>query len=281
MSTLSRRAMSRAWGLARTLKPMMMAPEARASVTSDSLMPPTAACRMRAPTSSVRIFCSEETIASSEPWTSVLMTTDSSLDSPAAMRLNCCSSVPRPGPDCWARSRLLRILAQLARPRLVLDHREIVAGQRGVLQTQNLDRARGTRPLALLAVIVDQGAHAAPGGAGDEDVADPDRAALDEQGRDHAAAAIELGLDHRAAAGPVGIGLEVQDFGLQQQGFLEAFEALARLGRDLDVEHVAAELFDHQPVLEQILAHPVGIGAGLVHLVDGDDDRHLRLAGRD
>ena len=56
-------------------------------------------------------------------------------------------------------------------------------------------------------------------------------------------------------------------------------EALARLGRDLDIEHLAAELFDHQPMLEQILADPVRIGARLVHLVDGDDDRHLRLAG--
>src|SRR5215472_344988 len=152
MSILSRRASSRACGLARTLKPMIMPPDARASVTSDSLMPPTAACRMRAPTSSVFIFSSEATIASSEPWTSVLMTTASSFDSPAAMRLNCCSSVPRAGAG------------------LVLHHREAVAGERGILQAQHLDRGGGTGELDLLAMIVDERAYATPGGAGHEDI---------------------------------------------------------------------------------------------------------------
>ena len=57
--------------------------------------------------------------------------------------------------------------------------------------------------LHLLAVVVDQGADAAPLGAGDDDVADLERAALDEHGRDRAAAAVELGLDHDAFGRPV------------------------------------------------------------------------------
>ena len=69
------------------------------------------------------------------------------------------------------------------------------------------------------------------------------RAVLDQQGGDHAAAAIELGLDHRAAARTIGIGLEVEDFGLQQQGLFQPVEAGLGLGRDFDVEHVAAQLF--------------------------------------
>ena len=51
------------------------------------------------------------------------------------------------------------------------------------------------------------------------------RAALDQHGRDGAAAAIELGLDHDAFGRTVGIGLEVEDFGLQQDGLLELVEA--------------------------------------------------------
>ena len=38
-------------------------------------------------------------------------------------------------------------------------------------------------------------------------------------------------------------------------------------------------LLDHDLVLQQLLAHAVGLGVGLVHLVDGDDDRHLRRLG--
>ncbi len=49
--------------------------------------------------------------------------------------------------------------------------------------------------------------------------------------------------------------------------------------RDLDVEDVAAELLDDELVLQQLLADAVGVGVGLVHLVDGDDDRHLRRLG--
>ena len=47
----SRSAASRACLLARTLKPMIAAPRGSASVTSDSVMPPTPECRMRAATS--------------------------------------------------------------------------------------------------------------------------------------------------------------------------------------------------------------------------------------
>ncbi len=32
-------------------------------------------------------------------------------------------------------------------------------------------------------------------------------------------------------------------------------------------------------MLQQFLAHPLGLGIGLVHLVDGDDDRRLRRLG--
>ena len=49
--------------------------------------------------------------------------------------------------------------------------------------------------------------------------------------------------------------------------------------RDLDVEHLAAEFLDDELVLQQLLPHPLGLGVGPVHLVDGDDDRHLGRLG--
>ena len=51
---------------------------------------------------------------------------------------------------------------------------------------------------------------------------------------------------------------------------------LVLLGRrDFDVEHVAAERFDLDLVLQQLGAHALGLGVRLVDLVDRDDDRNL------
>jgi hypothetical protein len=63
----ARSAASRASLWARTLKPMIGTPDASASVTSDSVMPPTPEWITRAPTSSVASFSIVPMIASSEP----------------------------------------------------------------------------------------------------------------------------------------------------------------------------------------------------------------------
>src|SRR5581483_11200976 len=74
----------------------------------------------------------------------------------------------------------LAVIGDVARLRLVLRDDEIVAGQRRPVQAQHLDWRRWARFLDLLPAIVDEGAHAAPFAAGDEDVAELQRAALDE-----------------------------------------------------------------------------------------------------
>ena len=84
---------------------------------------------------------------------------------------------------------------------------------------------------------------------------------------------------HDALGGAIRIGLEVEQLGLQQDRLLELVEIGLLDRRDLDVEHLAAEFLDHQLVLQQFLAHPLGLGVGPVHLVDRDDDRHLRRLG--
>ncbi len=69
---------------------------------------------------------------------------------------------------------------------------------------------------------------------------DAQRALLDEHGGDRAAAAVELGFDDGTFGRAVRIGLEVEDFGLQQDGFEQLVEVGAVLGRDFDVEHFTA-----------------------------------------
>ena len=91
----ARSAASRASLWARTLKPMIGTPEASASVTSDSVMPPTPALITRAPTSLVPSFSIAPMIASSEPCTSALMMSARSLRPAVLSWLIICSSEPR------------------------------------------------------------------------------------------------------------------------------------------------------------------------------------------
>jgi len=51
-----------------------------------------------------------------------------------------------------------------------------------------------------------------------------ERAALDQHGRDRAAAAVELGLDHGALGGATFVGLEIQNLGLQPDHFEQAVD---------------------------------------------------------
>ena len=128
-------------------------------------------------------------------------------------------------------------------------------------------------------MIVDQRAHPAPFAAGDKNVADAQRAALDEHGGDRAAAALDLGLEDDAFGRAVRIGFQIEQLGLQQDRLFEAVEIGLFQRRDLDVENLAAELFDDDLVLQQFLPHPLGPRILFVHLVDGDDDRRLRRLG--
>ena len=88
-----------------------------------------------------------------------------------------------------------------------------------------------------------------------------------------------LRFEHDAFGRAVRVGLEIEELGLQQDRFLELVEIGLLQRRDFDVEHLAAELLDDDLVLQQFLAHPLGLGVGPVDLVDRDDDRHLRRLG--
>ena len=84
----------------------------------------------------------------------------------------------------------------------------------------------GPASLTRLPRVVVHRAHAAPVGAGDERVADLQRAALDEHGHDGAAARVELGLDDHAGRLGVRVGLELLDLGEQQDRLEQVVEVL-------------------------------------------------------
>ena len=143
------------------------------------------------------------------------------------------------------------------------------------LKAQHLDRGGGTCRLDRDAGVRDQRPHPAPIGAGDDEVADPQRAALHQHGGDRAAAAVELGLDHGAFGRTVRIGAQVEDFRLQPDGFEQPLDIELLGRRHFDVEHLAAQRFDLDFMLQQLVAHALRLGVRAVDLVDRHDHRHL------
>ena len=170
-------------------------------------------------------------------------------------------------------------VGDFARARFALDHVEFVARLRRAVEAEDLDRNGRTGALDGGAMIVDQAAHAAPHGAGDKHVADLEGAALDQHGGHRTAARIELGFDDDAVGHALRIGLELEHFGLQQDGFLELVEVHPLGGRDLDRLDLAAQRLDLDFLAQQVVLHTARVGARLVHLVDGHDDRHARRLG--
>src|SRR6185503_7251969 len=96
------------------------------------------------------------------------------------------------------------------------DNDEVIACVRHAGQAEYLHRNRWSRTVDLTPGFVEQRAHAAILDAGDDEVALLQRALLDEDRRDRAAALVETRLDDDAGGARVLDGLELHDFGLQQ-----------------------------------------------------------------
>ncbi len=191
-------AASRAFACGRTPKPMMMALDAAARVTSVSEMAPTAEWMMLMRTSDWSILPMESARASMVPWASALTTRLSSLSSFLLISSNrvssvtCltlfCSSMRALRARCSARSRASRASSKTRnsspaagtelRPKIstasdgralgevagvagVLEDAELVAGGRDGVEAQDLDGVGRTGNVLVLAVLVELGADGA------------------------------------------------------------------------------------------------------------------------
>jgi hypothetical protein len=129
-------------------------------------------------------------------------------------------------------------------------------------------------PLDALALVVQQEAHAPDSGAGQHGVLGAQRAVLHHHGGDDAALGILAAVDDHALGGPVRVRGELEDLGLEREALDQLGQALAGGGRHLDHAHLAAPVLHHDALGRQLLAHLAPVGAGLVHLVDGHEQRH-------
>ena len=157
---------------------------------------------------------------------------------------------------------------------LLLEHGEDVASFRHVVEAEDLNRYGRAGLLDVLAAVVDHGADLAVRRAADDGVADAQRAVLDEDRRDRAAALVELGLDDDAARIAVRVGLELLDFGDEQDHLEEVIDADLLLSRDRDHDRVSAVFLRHEALLHELLLDAVRVGARLIDFVDCDDNRH-------
>ncbi len=189
----------------------MIALDAVASSTSDSLMAPAPVWMVRILTRSSLSLISESASTSADPCTSALMMIGSSFMPPSA--ICCCSD------SSVRRAPLPNSSFSLACAwRYVTTWRALI----GSSMTWNVSPGDGSadRPststgvdgpafLIFCAEVIEQRADLAVDGAGDEQVALADRAVLDQDVRDGTAAAVELGFDDRALRHALRVGLEV------------------------------------------------------------------------
>src|SRR5690606_21019983 len=111
----------------------------------------------------------------------------------------------------------------------------------------------GTRRVSLgdlVAGLVEHGTHTAVGRAGDDRVAHPQGAALDEDRGNGATTTVEVRLDDQTLGVLRRVGTQVQRrVGGQHDGLEQLVEVELRLRGDVDEHRVAAVLLGDQPVL--------------------------------
>ncbi len=122
-------------------------------------------------------------------------------------------------------------------------------------------------------------AHPPEVGARHQRVADAQRAALDQDAHDRAAAGVELRLDHGARSLRAAVGAQLLQVGNHLDRVQQLVETLAGLGADVDELGLPAPVGGLQAVLGHFVAYALGLSALLVDLVDRDDNRHVGGAG--
>ena len=167
------------------------------------------------------------------------------------------------------------LFSELAGIALVGEHAELVACRRHAVQTQNLNRVGRTSAVHVLAVRVDQCANATVRSAGNHGVARMKRTALHQHGGNRAAALVKIRLDNEAGSLGIGVRLQLQHVGLQQDGLEQLVDVQLLLSRHVDEHVLTAPVLGDDAVLGQLLTHAIGVRARLIDLVDGNNNRHV------
>ena len=141
---------------------------------------------------------------------------------------------------------------------VVVDDQEAVAGAGHGGEAEHLHRPGRRRLADLVAVLVQHGPDPAERLAADDRVADVQRAALHEHGRDRAAALVQVRLDRHALRLLVRVGPQVELGVRGQHDRLEQVVDAGAVARGhVDEQVLAAELLGHQAVLGELGPDPL------------------------
>ncbi len=116
-------------------------------------------------------------------------------------------------------------------------------------------------------------------GAGENDVANLERAALHQHGGHVAATLVKTRLEHGTDRIAVGISLEVKHFGLEEHFFHEIFDANTLFGRNFLALIFAAPVFDQIIHGRELFLDFVRVSVGLIYFIDGKHDGHTCRRG--
>ena len=174
---------------------------------------------------------------------------------------------------------LTALLHQLPGHPLIGNGVELVAGGGHVGKAGDLHRHGGAGGLDGTTLVVGHHPDTTHGGTGNDDIALIQSAVLHQKGGHRAPGLIQTSLDDGALGPAVGVGLQLLNLGGEQHHFQQLVQTLTGLGGDGHDDGIAAPLLGHQVILGQLLLDLIGVGGRLIHLVDGNDNRHIRRLG--
>src|SRR5262245_25839716 len=159
-----------------------------------------------------------------------------------------------------------------------VDHVEAVAHRGQLVQARDLDGLRGTGVFQRIAAVVVDRAHAPVALAGQDHVALHEAAVLDQEVRDLALALLDLGLQHDAGGGALEVALELEHLALEEHALEQLLDARALETRDRQHGRLSTPFLGRQPQGCELALHALGVGPGLVDLVERHDHQGLGSA---
>ncbi len=162
---------------------------------------------------------------------------------------------------------------------LVGHNGQVVTGFRGSIQAKDLDRNRRAGFLHWLAVLVEHRTNATEVDATQDHVALTQGTVLNQHGGYRTAALVQARLDHHTATRRRRRCLELEELGLQQNGFEQFVYAGTHLRGDRNERRVAAPLFRNYIERTQAVLDVVRVGIRLVDLVHRNHDRYTGSLG--
>ena len=170
--------------------------------------------------------------------------------------------------------QLLAFVGNLAGLLLGLDHVEGITGLRCAIETEDEHGLGRTGLLDALVTLVEHGFHATEVCTGQYDIAHLERTVLHEYGSHVATALVEGRLDDGTCSTLVGVGLEVEHLGFEQHLLEKVFDTNTGLGRDVLRLVLTAPILYEEVHVGQLPLDLLGVGMGLINLVDGKHHRH-------